>query len=93
MNRVEKFRKIRIQRRKYFSSFFLFLVILWAGAFVADYSGGMLMGNETRSGIVAFTNTGSYLEISVLNEKVFINTERLSKDLSNMKKFFSGLAP
>jgi cell division septal protein FtsQ len=86
MNRVEKLKQIKTHRRRaVLLTVFLFSLIL-TGIAITDYSFNSLMKNQRRIEVISFRNTdNSCLEISVMNEKITINTKYIEKDLNNIK--------
>lgn len=88
MNRLERYRQIRAWKRKFFFSFLMFFILLSAGITLADYSTNRLMHNENRMSLVAFHNRGSYLEVSLMNQKVYVDIQKLHGDLDGLLERF-----
>lgn len=86
MGRVEKFKELRNLRNKYLFSVFLFLLLLTAGICTADYSINGLMGGQRGLDIIVFKNNNSYLEIKFMNQKIYLNTQYVSRDLDRLRQ-------
>jgi hypothetical protein len=86
MGRVEKFKEIRLLRRKYIFSFLLIVVVFVAGICFTDYSINSLMKNENRLSIVTYSlKNNSNIEISILNNKFYFDISYLKRDLGKLK--------
>jgi predicted small integral membrane protein len=91
MNRLERFRDMRRIRRKYAVSFFLCCLLLFSGICVADVSVNSLMKSENRIDIISFSSTGSFMEISLLNHKFYINISYVKRDYLKLKDMVNNL--
>lgn len=89
MNRVEKFREIRKYRRKMFSSFFLFFLLLATGICIVDYTVNSLIKDENCINIVSIQNRELYLEIALMNKKLQLDIRHIREDIEKIKDFFS----
>lgn len=94
LGRLERYKEIRQNRRKIKSSIFLFFLVLVSGTCTADYAVNSLMKNEKRIEIIRFENRHRYYEISLLNKRLYIDTESMKNDfmeLWNVPKRLPGL--
>jgi ABC-type microcin C transport system permease subunit YejE len=83
--RVEKFRNIRKQKRKYKFAIAVFLILLFAGLCVVDYSLNYLIKNEHKIEFVTVKSVDTYsYEISFFNRKFYVSTYNIKKDLENI---------
>lgn len=86
MSRVEEYRQKRHLKRKYAAAFILFLFIITAGICMSDYSFNSIMNNEKHLELIRFTKeSGSYLEINLMNKKLFVNIKYISQDFQKIK--------
>lgn len=86
MNRRDKFKQERVLQHKLKLTLFLCCVLLVAGICAVDYSTNVLMYNREALGFVKVDNYKTHLELSLFNEKVYINTQYLSRDLEKLVK-------
>ncbi|MGI6777466.1 MAG: hypothetical protein ACOX7R_05440 [Acetivibrionales bacterium] len=84
MNRVEKFRNIRREKRKYMFILLLCILLLTSGLCAADYSVNSLMKNDNGIRLITFEYNGSYAKLSLLNSSIYINTSYISRDLGRI---------
>jgi hypothetical protein len=91
MSRVEKYKQQRNLRHKYMLSILLFFSLLTAGICTADYSINSLLGDESRVNVIELKNNGTYLEFAVMNQKLYINTKYINRDLDKLKQGVSKL--
>jgi len=92
--RLEKYRSIRRQRRKYRCVVIFFLILLLVGLCIVDYSSNYLIKNEHRIAFVAIKSLDDYnYEICFFNKKFYISTYIIKQDIENIKnrvKKFAG---
>lgn len=88
MNRLEKFREARRYRRKIFSSFFLFFLLLFTGICIVDYTVNSLINGESRINIVSVESKESRVEITLMNKKLRLDTKYIKKDMKKIRDFF-----
>lgn len=86
MNRHDRFKTERVMRRKLSLTLFFCCVMLVTGMCVVDYSNNILIMNKAEFGIVAVHNYKTYLEVSILNEKLYFNTKYISRDIEQLTK-------
>ena len=85
LNRLEKFKLRRSLRKKYLSAVFIFFFILTAGLMSADYGTNTLMTGHQGIEFISFENRQSYLEIILLNKKIYIDTRYINRDAERLK--------
>lgn len=85
MNRLEKFKQRRCLRKKYLSAAFVFFFILTAGLMSADYATNALMTGHQGIEFISFENRQTYLEIVLMNQKIYINTRYINRDTERLK--------
>lgn len=89
MSRVDRFRQYRYIRRKIAASFILFVLLMITGIFVADYSVNSILRNEKKINIVSIKAVkGNFIEISLMNQRIYINTRYINRDLKRIKELF-----
>ena len=92
MGRAERFKSIRIYRRKFISSFFLFFLLMIAGICIADYSINFLIKNSKEVEIISLKNSGTYLEISLMNRKFLLDMTYINRDYQSAIKLLRDIA-
>jgi ABC-type antimicrobial peptide transport system permease subunit len=86
MSRVEKFKQIRQLRKKYVLSFLLFFLLITGGLCITDYFVNNLMQDKKCIEIISFKNIkDSQIEISFMNQKVYINMTYVKRDYQRLK--------
>jgi hypothetical protein len=85
MDRVEKFRQARNLRQKYIFSAIVFMFLLTAGICVADYSVNGLMEGSKGLAIIAVKTNETDIEIEFMNQKLYINTQYINRDIGRLK--------
>jgi hypothetical protein len=88
LNRLERFRKARITKRKYTSVLLLSLALLVLGLGTVDYAVNSIMKNVKSISIVSVKHMDSYIELSFLNKKLYLNTCYINEDLKKLKEAF-----
>lgn len=91
MNRLEKFKEIRRYRRKIAASFFLSASLLLTGTFITDRSVNSLVRDVEGIEIISIINSGSYIELSFMNQKLYFNTTYLNRDYSRVRDGIANL--
>lgn len=89
MGRLQRFREIRYNKRKHLLSIMIFLVLLILGIYIADHSVYNLIEGKEGMGIVAFKNTGPYIEVNFMNCRLFLNTGRIARDYQMIKEYIA----
>lgn len=88
MNRVEKYRYIRHFRIKMIITFMSFILTLFTGIFVVDYSMSSLLSDEQRLLIFSVCPYGEeYYKISIFDKNLYINTKYLSRDYNRLLRW------
>ncbi|MCX7710429.1 MAG: hypothetical protein N2484_11345 [Clostridia bacterium] len=88
MGRVERFRQNRQTRRRITAAVTVFLVIMITGIAVADYSISCIMMNQDHIEIISAKEiNGSFIQISFMNQKYYINTKYIKRDYNRLKEF------
>ncbi|AUS95924.1 hypothetical protein CDQ84_07610 [Clostridium thermosuccinogenes] len=92
MGRVERFREIRISRRKFRLSFLFFFLLVITGLCVVDYSVNSIMKNEYSVEFVSLEREGSSLySLNIFDHKIYINTEYVEKDFRRIKSAINSI--
>lgn len=89
MNRLEKFRQIRQVKRKFLSIVFLCVFLLISGICIVDYSVNSLIRNNKNVGLIELKSSKSYIEVCLLNNKLYINTSYINRDIKRIRKLVS----
>ena len=85
MSRVEKFKQKRNLKHKYITAALLFFFLLTAGILSVDYSTNYLVAGRQGIALAALNNKTTSLEIVFMNQKLYINTQYINRDLSRLK--------
>lgn len=85
MGRFERYRQKRRLKQKYFFSVILFLFLLVSGLFIADYTTNKLISDVGELKIVHIKNLGHCIEINFMNNKFYINTSYINRDINKIK--------
>jgi hypothetical protein len=91
MGRLDKYKQIRNIKQKYLFSAFLFLLLLVTGICIVDNSTNSLMGEGSSISIFAVKNHSSYMEIIFMNQKLYVNTQYINRDMNRLKEKVSEL--
>lgn len=91
MSRVEKYRRKRIERKRYFAALLMLAFLLAAGILAVDCSTNRLVSGRGGVALASLDNRGDCLVITVMNHKFLINTKYVSRDLQNLKKRIDSL--
>ncbi len=84
MNRVDRFRQARQIRNRYLLSAVIFFTILAPGIYIVDNSVKAMIGDDSVPALVSVENYQNYIEIGVMNQKIYINTEYITRDLKHL---------
>lgn len=85
MSRVEKFKQRRNLRQKYLSAAVLFFFLMTAGLLSVDYSTNYLMSGRQGIALAALNNKTTSLEITFMNQKLYVNTQYINRDLNRFR--------
>ncbi|HHV60023.1 MAG TPA: hypothetical protein GXX49_07005 [Clostridiaceae bacterium] len=89
MTRLDFYRKLRKYRKHCFLAVILAICLLLCGLYSVDYSIGMLMGQDKHTGLFKMNYTGNSLyEFSIMNNKAYLNTFYLKREIQRIKNFF-----
>lgn len=91
MSRVEKFKQKRNLRQKYVSAAFLFFFLLTAGILSVDYSTNYLVSGRHGIALIALNSKSASLEIVFMNQRLYVNTQYINRDLNKLKDEFQKL--
>lgn len=92
MGRLERFKEIRVTRRRYILSILIFLMLMIPGICISDYSINSILRNEKRIEVVGVRNiNNSYIELDLLKRKYYINIKYLFRDYENVRKRIMGI--
>ncbi len=87
MNRVEKFKELRMRRRRSFLCIVLFVFIILAGFATVDYSLNSIMNNDKRIRMISFTRiNNSCINIGIMNINMNIDLGIINKSCDKLKK-------
>ncbi|HEY9059479.1 MAG TPA: hypothetical protein VIO64_03095 [Pseudobacteroides sp.] len=87
MNRVEKFKELRMRRRRSFLCVVLFVFIILGGFATVDYSLNSIMNNEKKIRMISFTRLkDSCINIAIMNMNMKIDLKIFDKSLNKLKK-------
>ncbi|KNY28098.1 hypothetical protein [Pseudobacteroides cellulosolvens] len=87
MNRVEKFKELRMRRRRLVLCIVLFVFIILAGFATVDYSLNSIMNNDKRIKMISFTRTNrSCINIGIMNINMNIDLRIINKSCEKLKK-------
>ena len=87
MNRVEKFKELRMRRRRSFLCIVLFVFIILAGFATVDYSLNSIMNNEKRIRMISFKRVNdSCISIGIMNMNMKIDLGIVNKSCDKIKK-------
>jgi len=87
MNRVEKFKELRMRRRRSFLCIVLFVFIILAGFTTVDYSLNSIMNNEKRISVISFKRINdSCISIGIMNMNMKIDLGIVNKSCDKIKK-------
>jgi len=85
LGRLEKFKLKRNLRHKYVIAALLFFSLLTAGVLSVDYSTNYLLNGRQGIAMVAFNNKEISMEIVFMNQKLYLNTQYIKRDLDKLK--------
>ena len=85
MGRMEKFKQKRNLRKKYVSAALLFFFMSTAGIFSVDYTTNYLMTGRQCISFVTMNSRETYLEIVLMNQRLYVNTQYINRDLNRLK--------
>lgn len=91
MNRLEKFRQKRNLKQKYMSAALLFLSLLIAGIMSVDYSINYLVSGRQGFAFATVNSKDNGLEIVFMNQRIYVNTQYIKRDLNKLKSELQGL--
>lgn len=91
MTRVEKFRRMRLMRRRYLLAFILLVFIFTAGITAVDRSTNYFMSGKRGVEFVNIESHPEYIRISFMKKNIYINTKYINRDIAKLKKML-GLA-
>ncbi len=91
LNRVERFRQRRILIKGYFTAAALSLFFLTTGILAVDRATNQLVSGRQGIALAAFDNNSSSLEITLMNRKIYLNTQYINRDMDYLRKKFSQL--
>ena len=91
MGRVEKFRRIRIIRKKYIMSFIIFITLLTVGISAADYSINSLMGSKERLRLLGISTENEKVVFYFVNNRIDFNIHYVKNDLERLRKLFEDI--
>lgn len=86
MGRVEKFRQKRNLRHKYLFGTIFLSILLTAGILSVDCSSNYLLKGRSGIALAVLNNRDSYLEIVLMNQKFYVNTQYINRDIERAGK-------
>lgn len=91
MNRVERFRQRRILIKGYITAALLSLFFLTTGILAVDRATNRLVSGGQGVALAAFKSNGSSLEITLMNRKIYLNTQYINSDMEHLREKLSQL--
>lgn len=91
MGRRDMYRNERRLRRKYILALFLCCALLVSGLCAVDYSTNALVYNTKEIGIFSVRSNKTYLEFSLFNKKLYINTSYINRDMERLSEYMKRL--
>jgi len=86
MSRLEKYRQIRINKRKFSLLMLLFFVVIITGLCIADYSINGIMKNDYSIEFVSVDKVGPALySLNIFDYRFLVNTKYVEKDFQKIK--------
>jgi uncharacterized membrane protein YcjF (UPF0283 family) len=87
MNRVEKFKELRMRKRRSFLCIVLFVFIILTGFATVDYSLNSIMNNEKKIRMISFTRLNdSSINIGIMNLNIKLDLKLIDKSCNKLKK-------
>lgn len=86
MNRVERFRQRRILIKGYITAAVLSVFFLTAGILAVDRATNLLVSGNQGAALAGVYNNSSSLEIVVMNQKIYLNTRYINRDIERLKE-------
>jgi hypothetical protein len=77
MSRVERYKSIKLYKKRCRRTILLFLLFTAAGILIADYSINSLMVDDHRVNIISINTLDSQLELCFMNMKFYTDAEFL----------------
>jgi len=91
LNRVERFRQRRILIKGYITAALLSLFFLTTGILAVDRATNRLVSGGQGVALAAFKSNGSSLEITLMNRKIYLNTQYINSDMEHLREKLSQL--
>lgn len=91
MNRLDKFKQKRTLRQKYLFAAFISVFILTSGMLTSDYQINTLMSGNRDIEMVSLVNKQTFLEITLFNRKILVNTQYINRDLKRLQSLFKNI--
>lgn len=85
--RLETYRQKRTRRKRYFEAILMLIILLAAGIVIVDKSVNSLVSGQQAFSLFDFKNHGDNVEITIMNNKVLINTENLKEYMERLMSF------
>ncbi|MDQ2087536.1 hypothetical protein RBH29_13975 [Herbivorax sp. ANBcel31] len=84
MKRLEKYRTIRVERKRCIFISIICFVIICTGILIVDYSLNGLMNNEDSINLLGIKKIeGGYYHITMFNKNLYFNTDYIQEDLND----------
>lgn len=90
--RLEIYRRKRIRRKVSFAALIIVGFLLIAGIVIVDISVNRLVSGKQTLSLIDVKNHVTHVEITVMNHRIRIDTEYLSKDIEALKDLIQGTA-
>ena len=71
--------------------FCLFLLV--SGLCIVDYSVNSLLRNNSAISMITLKNKGDFVELSVLNRRLYFNTAYMSSDMEKIRRAIKSIFP
>ena len=91
LNRVERFKQRRILIKGYITAAALSLFFLITGILAVDRATNQLVSGRQGIALAAFDSKESSLEITLMNQKIYLNTQYINRDMEHLRDKLSHL--
>lgn len=91
MGRLEKYKQLRGLKQRFLIAAAVFLFILISGIYIADSSINSLMLGSSSPSVFSVKESGSSVEVLFMNQKVYLNTQYLRRDMKHLQEMLDKL--
>ena len=86
LNRVERFRHRRVLIKGYITAALLSLFFLTTGILTVDRATNLLVSGCQGVALAGVDSSSSSLEITVMNQKIYLNTQYINRDIERLRE-------